>query len=145
MTRNTPISEVEMSGRLHNICIYNNILTIGELVTMPERNLLQLRNFGHHTLDEVRKLKSALPESELTSKMSFSFEKYAEILKNERAKTLSEQWNFDTLPIINGDSSGPVLADVGNSYIVAYYNRFAGWTDACDNKINVKRWMYIPR
>jgi len=48
------INEIELSVRSTNCLNGANIETIGELVVMPEPQLLQFRNFGKKSLNEIR-------------------------------------------------------------------------------------------
>lgn len=48
------INEIELSVRSTNCLNGANISTIGELVVMPEPNLLQFRNFGKKSLNEIK-------------------------------------------------------------------------------------------
>jgi DNA-directed RNA polymerase subunit alpha len=48
------ITEIELSVRSTNCLNGANIETIGELVVMPESDLLQFRNFGKKSLNEIK-------------------------------------------------------------------------------------------
>ncbi|MCB1180620.1 MAG: DNA-directed RNA polymerase subunit alpha [Chlamydiia bacterium] len=48
------INEIELSVRSTNCLSGANIATIGELVVMPEPKLLQFRNFGKKSLNEIK-------------------------------------------------------------------------------------------
>lgn len=48
------INEIELSVRSTNCLSWANIATIGELVVMPEPELLQFRNFGKKSLNEIK-------------------------------------------------------------------------------------------
>lgn len=52
---NKPVSALDLSVRASNCLEAANIRTIGELVSMSEEEILQIRNFGKTTLDEVKK------------------------------------------------------------------------------------------
>ena len=51
---NMPIAELKLSVRASNCLESENLLTVRELVTKSEDALLEVRNFGETTLDEVR-------------------------------------------------------------------------------------------
>ena len=54
-----PVTELDLSVRASNCLESENIRTIGELLSKPEAELLQIRNFGRVSLDEIqRKLKT---------------------------------------------------------------------------------------
>ncbi|MEZ5315464.1 MAG: DNA-directed RNA polymerase subunit alpha [Chlamydiales bacterium] len=63
------INEIELSVRSTNCLNGANIETIGELVVMPELKLLQFRNFGKKSLNEI---KAKLTEMELGLGMDLS-------------------------------------------------------------------------
>jgi len=48
------INEIELSVRSTNCLIGANIETIGELVLMPEIEMLKFRNFGKKSLNEIK-------------------------------------------------------------------------------------------
>ena len=48
------IDEIELSVRSTNCLSGANIATIGELVTIPERRMLEFRNFGKKSLNEIK-------------------------------------------------------------------------------------------
>lgn len=48
------IDEIELSVRSTNCLSSANINTIGELVLVPERRMLEFRNFGKKSLDEIK-------------------------------------------------------------------------------------------
>lgn len=48
------IDEIELSVRSTNCLSGANIETIGQLVTIPEKNLLEFRNFGKKSLKEIQ-------------------------------------------------------------------------------------------
>ena len=48
------IDEIELSVRSTNCLSGANIETIAELVTIPERRLLEFRNFGKKSLKEIQ-------------------------------------------------------------------------------------------
>jgi DNA-directed RNA polymerase subunit alpha len=63
------INEIELSVRSTNCLSGANIETIGELVVMPEPKLLQFRNFGKKSLNEI---KAKLSEMNLSLGMDLS-------------------------------------------------------------------------
>ncbi len=63
------INEIELSVRSTNCLNGANIETIGELVVMPEPKLLQFRNFGKKSLNEI---KAKLTEMGLTLGMDLN-------------------------------------------------------------------------
>lgn len=63
------INEIELSVRSTNCLNGANIETIGELVVMPESRLLQFRNFGKKSLNEI---KARLSEMGLSLGMDLS-------------------------------------------------------------------------
>ncbi|MFA5250761.1 MAG: DNA-directed RNA polymerase subunit alpha [Parachlamydiales bacterium] len=63
------ISEIELSVRSTNCLMGANIETIGELVVMPESEMLKFRNFGKKSLTEI---KSKLSEMGLSLGMDLS-------------------------------------------------------------------------
>jgi DNA-directed RNA polymerase subunit alpha len=63
------INEIELSVRSANCLNGANIETIGELVVMPEPKLLQFRNFGKKSLNEI---KAKLSEMNLSLGMDLS-------------------------------------------------------------------------
>jgi len=50
----TPIEELDLSVRSYNCLKREGITTVGELVTKSESDLLDIRNFGQKSIDEVR-------------------------------------------------------------------------------------------
>ena len=50
----TPIEELDLSVRSYNCLKREGITTVGELVTKSEADLLDIRNFGAKSIDEVR-------------------------------------------------------------------------------------------
>jgi DNA-directed RNA polymerase subunit alpha len=48
--------EQDLSVRCLNCCKYNDLETIGDLVTKTEKQLLHSRNFGKKSLQELRNL-----------------------------------------------------------------------------------------
>lgn len=54
------INEIELSVRSTNCLEVANIKTIGELVVMPESDLLRFRNFGKKSLTEIKEKLDAL-------------------------------------------------------------------------------------
>lgn len=63
------INEIELSVRSTNCLANANIDTIGELVVMPESDMLRFRNFGKKSLTEI---KQKLDELELSLGMDLS-------------------------------------------------------------------------
>ena len=64
------IDEIELSVRSTNCLSSANIDTIAELVTIPERRMLEFRNFGKKSLNEI---KAKLNEIELSLGMDLSY------------------------------------------------------------------------
>lgn len=78
-----PISELELSVRSANCLKEANIKTIGDLVQMTEQELLQHRNFGKKSLNELTEILKNMGLSfgmELSSEVK---EKVKELSKNE--------------------------------------------------------------
>jgi DNA-directed RNA polymerase subunit alpha len=50
----TPIEELDLSVRAFNCLKANDISTVGQLLTKKEEELLNLRNFGRKSLDEIK-------------------------------------------------------------------------------------------
>lgn len=48
-----PIEEMDFSVRIFNCLRKESIATLGDLVARSEAELLKIRNFGHHSLEEV--------------------------------------------------------------------------------------------
>lgn len=67
------IDEIELSVRSTNCLANANINTIGELVVMPESEMLRFRNFGKKSLTEI---KQKLDELGLTLGMEMDLAKY---------------------------------------------------------------------
>jgi DNA-directed RNA polymerase subunit alpha len=63
------IDEIELSVRSTNCLANANIETIGELVVMPEQDMLRFRNFGKKSLTEI---KQKLDELNLSLDMDLS-------------------------------------------------------------------------
>lgn len=63
------IDEIELSVRSTNCLSGANIATIAELVTIPERKMLEFRNFGKKSLNEI---KDKLEEMELSLGMDLT-------------------------------------------------------------------------
>lgn len=57
---NMPISELNLSSRAENCLQHGNILTVRDLVSKTEQELLELRSFGETTLAEVREKLASL-------------------------------------------------------------------------------------
>ena len=51
--QNTQIEELELSVRAYNCLKRANIQTIGELITYSKEELLEFKNFGQKSADEV--------------------------------------------------------------------------------------------
>ncbi len=51
---NMPVEQLDLSVRTLNCLRRANITTVGELITIKEKDLLQLRNFGQKSLHEIR-------------------------------------------------------------------------------------------
>jgi len=64
-----PISEVELSVRSANCLSHAGVETVGDLVLMPEAEMLKFRNFGKKSLNEI---KSKLGDMELHLEMDLS-------------------------------------------------------------------------
>jgi DNA-directed RNA polymerase subunit alpha len=63
------IDEIELSVRSTNCLSGANIDTIAELVSIPERKMLEFRNFGKKSLNEI---KAKLQEMELSLGMDLT-------------------------------------------------------------------------
>ena len=63
------IDEIELSVRSTNCLSGANIDTIAELVSIPERRMLEFRNFGKKSLNEI---KAKLQEMELSLGMDLT-------------------------------------------------------------------------
>jgi len=79
------INEIELSVRSTNCLAMANINTIGELVVMPESEMLRFRNFGKKSLTEI---KEKLVEMELGLGMDLS--KYG--INRDNIKTIIENY-----------------------------------------------------
>ncbi len=79
------ISEIELSVRSTNCLVGAHIDTIGELVVMPESEMLRFRNFGKKSLTEI---KQKLDEMGLSLGMDLS--KYA--INRDNIKTIIEKY-----------------------------------------------------
>ncbi len=85
------INEIELSVRSANCLNGANIETIGELVVMPEPKLLQFRNFGKKSLNEI---KAKLSEMSLSLGMDLTrFGITADNVKDVMKKYVEEQQN----------------------------------------------------
>jgi DNA-directed RNA polymerase subunit alpha len=83
------INEIELSVRSANCLNGANIETIGELVVMPEPKLLQFRNFGKKSLNEI---KAKLSEMGLSLGMDLTrFGITADNVKDVMKKYVEEQ------------------------------------------------------
>lgn len=49
----TPVRELKLSVRAYNCLHYANIRTIGELCTYSRKDLLNIKNLGKRTIDEI--------------------------------------------------------------------------------------------
>lgn len=86
------INEIELSVRSTNCLANANIDTIGELVVMPESEMLRFRNFGKKSLTEI---KQKLDELSLSlgmdlSKYNITRDNIKEIIDNYRAEKAGE-------------------------------------------------------
>ncbi len=79
------INEIELSVRSTNCLANANIDTIGELVVMPESEMLRFRNFGKKSLTEI---KQKLDELELSLGMDLS--KYG--INRDNIKTIIQNY-----------------------------------------------------
>lgn len=52
--KDTPIEELDLSVRAFNCLKANDISSVGQLLTKKEEELLNLRNFGRKSLDEIK-------------------------------------------------------------------------------------------
>ena len=80
------IDEIELSVRSTNCLANANIATIGELVVMPESDMLRFRNFGKKSLTEI---KQKLDELGLSLGMDLA--KYG--ISRDNIKTIIETYN----------------------------------------------------
>ena len=83
------INEIELSVRSTNCLVSANIETIGELVVMPESEMLRFRNFGKKSLTEI---KQKLAEMNLSLGMDLS--KYG--IHRENIKTIIQKYLEET-------------------------------------------------
>jgi DNA-directed RNA polymerase subunit alpha len=60
-----PIEDLELTVRSYNCLKREGVTTVGELVQKSEEDLLEIRNFGQKSIDEV---KAKLEELDLTLK-----------------------------------------------------------------------------
>lgn len=86
------INEIELSVRSTNCLINANIKTIGELVLMPESDMLKFRNFGKKSLTEI---KQKLENMGLRLGMEYDLKKYG--INRENVKNLIETYLEDKL------------------------------------------------
>ncbi len=49
-----PIEDMDLSVRSYNCLKREGVSTVGELVTKTEQDLLDIRNFGSKSIDEVK-------------------------------------------------------------------------------------------
>lgn len=136
---NTPLTRLNISARLRNICERNEIETIGELLSLPHYQLSRLRGIGRGTLDEINILRDKYTGKD-TTKTTF------ELLMEEREKAINGQWiaTRDMLPALNGDFSEYVLCYDGEPHI-AHFDRYVGWVTKLGEQITPTHWMKIPR
>ncbi len=102
------IDEIELSVRSTNCLSGANIDTIAELVSIPERRMLEFRNFGKKSLNEI---KAKLTEMNLHLGMDLSaFGLTSDNVKekvrqyNEERKGKREVYSERTKPILDDDS-----------------------------------------
>jgi DNA-directed RNA polymerase subunit alpha len=84
------INEIELSVRSTNCLANANIDTIGELVVMPESDMLRFRNFGKKSLTEI---KQKLDELGLSLGMDLA--KFA--INRDNIKTIINNYNLEKL------------------------------------------------
>ncbi|MBS0624844.1 MAG: DNA-directed RNA polymerase subunit alpha [Verrucomicrobia bacterium] len=84
------INEIELSVRSTNCLANANIDTIGELVVMPESEMLRFRNFGKKSLTEI---KQKLDELGLSLGMDLA--KYG--INRDNIKTVIQNYNLEKL------------------------------------------------
>lgn len=84
------INEIELSVRSTNCLANANIDTIGELVVMPESEMLRFRNFGKKSLTEI---KQKLDELGLSLGMDLA--KYG--INRDNIKTIIQNYNLEKL------------------------------------------------
>jgi len=84
------INEIELSVRSTNCLANANIDTIGELVVMPESDMLRFRNFGKKSLTEI---KQKLDELELSLGMDLA--KFG--INRDNIKTIINNYNLEKL------------------------------------------------
>jgi DNA-directed RNA polymerase subunit alpha len=82
------IDEIELSVRSTNCLASANIDTIAELVCIPEKRMLEFRNFGKKSLNEI---KAKLSEMGLNLGMDLSFFSINSDNAKDKVKELSEQ------------------------------------------------------
>lgn len=63
----TPIEELDLTVRSYNCLKRDGVRNVGELIGRTEQELLDIRNFGQKSVDEV-KMKLAILDSSLTLK-----------------------------------------------------------------------------
>lgn len=102
------IDEIELSVRSTNCLAGANIETIAELVSIPERRMLEFRNFGKKSLNEI---KAKLHEMGLSLGMDLSpYGLTAENIKdkvrqyNEERKGKREKYQGRAKPLLDDDS-----------------------------------------
>lgn len=86
----TPVDELELSIRAKNCLSSAGVNVIGQLVEIPEADLLEYRNFGKKSLDEIKK---ALAKKDFHLGMALREEVHSEMQKNleeEAAKKAAE-------------------------------------------------------
>lgn len=87
------INEIELSVRSTNCLNGANIETIGELVVLPEPKLLQFRNFGKKSLNEI---KAKLAEMGLSlgmdlTRFGITQENVKEVIKGHREQKITQE------------------------------------------------------
>lgn len=106
------IDEIELSVRSTNCLSGANIETIAELVSIPERKMLEFKNFGKKSLNEI---KAKLQEMNLSLGMDLlpygitqenvkeKIRQYQEERKGRKSAFVKESTKEDTLDIIDDD------------------------------------------
>lgn len=93
------INEIELSVRSANCLTNAKIKTIGELVVMPENEMLKFRNFGKKSLTEI---KSKLSEMGLHLGMEAELHKYG--INRDNVKDMIESYHFDKREVSNNET-----------------------------------------
>lgn len=89
------INEIELSVRSANCLTNANIETIGELVIMPETDMLRFRNFGKKSLNEIKKKLTDMKlhlgmETEL-AKFGITKDNIKEIIETHQKEAISHE------------------------------------------------------